>query len=161
MKLPALVLSASLAANVAFFVAFAFQPALAPSALRDFLAKDAGKKTSIASAASTTTSAAATRKTAGAKPSASLWSQFDSTDLPTLIARLRAAGFSPATIKAVINAQIEARHADRINQLFGALVDTPYWKPEPTYSNYPAVFEASGQINRERTKLLRELLGDD
>jgi hypothetical protein len=158
MKRSAVLFAASLAANAAFFVAFSFRPALAPPAVRDFIAHRSVHPT----ASSSSVPSPASRLPSPASPSPSLWSQFDSADLPTLIARLRAAGFSPVTIKAIVSARIEARHAERMNQLLATAAAAPYWKPDHTSSiNNPGFFETYGQINRERTSLLRELLADD
>jgi hypothetical protein len=159
MKLPAVVLTASAATNVACFALLALRPALAPPAFRDFFARLGGGAAPAAAAAPKT---ATPQPEAAAPGRVPRWSGLATDDLPALIARLRGAGFSSAMIRAIVGAQIEARFRDRMNALTGVLADTPFWKPEPTNSNNnPAFFEQLNQIYRERARLLRQLLGDD
>ena len=162
MKLPPLLLAGSLAANAALLALFAFQPALAPPAFRDWFVGDAARAEQRAAEtqaqrerADATARAAAARRT-------TVWATLQSDDLRTLIARLRAAGFSPVVISAIVNARLEAAFSARMNALVGTLGDTPFWKPEPFSSgNNPKFYEAQNQIYRDRAKALREILGDD
>jgi len=86
----------------------------------------------------------------------------ESPDLTTLVARLRAAGFPPAILRSIIDAEIEARFAPRIQELTRELNETPYWKPDPSlYAGNARLFESINQIYRERAQLLRGLLGQD
>ena len=163
MKLSAFLFTASLAANASLLVLFALRPALAPPALRDYFLTDAER----AAAANEETRASHARTAAAAKAaaaqSAGVWSnlQGGTTDLKTLITRLRAAGFSPVVIRAIVNARLEATFSARMSELVGA-VDVPFWKPEPFSSyNNPKFYETQSQIYRDRAKALREVLGDD
>lgn len=160
-----LLLAGSLAANAAMLATFAVRPALAPASIRDFFVSDAARATQIAAEnrAEQTRRAARVRAAAveAERRRARLWSTLDSTDLASLIANLRAAGFSPVVVRAVVSARLEARFASRMSELVGS-VDVPFWKPEPFSSiQNPKFYEAQSQIYRERTRALRDLLGDD
>jgi hypothetical protein len=164
MKSFKILLAGSLVANFALVAVVISKPSLAPSAVRDFFhlhdakadAADAlrASQRAIAEARAATDRAAASR--------ALLWSAIASDDLPTLVARLRAAGFSPAVIRAIVSSQIDQRFRIRMKELVGTFADTPFWKPEPTsgFGN-PKYFETYNQISRERARMLRELLSDD
>lgn len=160
MKPTAFVLVGSLAANAALLGLFAVQPDLAPSALRDWLVSDAKRTAAQANLRAQRDRAAADARAAEAKR-ADLWSAIKTDDVRSLVARLKAAGFSPALVHAIVNARLEATFAARMKALIGPTSDTPFWKPEPfSYSN--AKFqEAQSQIYRDRAKALRELLGED
>ncbi|MCX6953225.1 MAG: hypothetical protein NTV51_13820 [Verrucomicrobia bacterium] len=164
MSLPKVLLAASGAANLACAVALAFRPSLAPPAVRDFLhLHDTTAEARLA--AETRQREAAAAKTSAAQAAARralLWSALDSADLKTLVAHLRAAGFSPIHIRAVVSARIEARFAARRQEIAGTVTDTPYWKPEPLgWNNNARFYEEMNQLFRERAAALRDVLGDD
>ena len=166
MKLAPLLLVGSLLANAAFVTTFALRPALAPPALRDFfLSSSANAEAESAARARAQQVATARTKADTARDLASqalLWSALQSDDLRTLVARLRAAGFPASLVHAMVTAQVDARFNARMKALVRVVEDTPFWKPRPTSSfNNPKIFEAVSQANRERSALLRELLGDD
>ncbi len=161
MKLPALLLVGSLAANAALLGLFALRPALAPPAFRAYFVSDQQRAANLAAenkAARARTAALA--KTAAAKK-AGVWSGLQTDDLKSLIARLRAAGFSPVVIRAIVNARLESTFSARMNELVGS-IDVPFWKPDGLSSyNNPKFYETQSQIYRDRAKALREILGDD
>jgi hypothetical protein len=158
MKLPALLVVGSLAANAVLFAALALKPALAPPEYQSFF-----QQLGVARREATALPVPRGVKPVQAKADrAKYWSRLASDDLATLITNLRAAGFSPLMIRAIIGAQIEARFRDRMNALVGTVADAPYWKPEPTSSlNNPKFFEELNQIYRDRSRMLRQLLGDE
>ncbi|MBL9186053.1 MAG: hypothetical protein JNK23_01105 [Opitutaceae bacterium] len=162
MKLPALVLVGSLAANAALLALFAYQPALAPPAVRDWFVSDADQAAQRADALRLQRERADADLRAEADKRAGVWSTLQAEDLRTLIARLKAAGFSPVLVRAIVNARLEATFSARMQELIGTVGDAPFWKPEPfsSYSN-AKFYETQSQIYRDRTKALRELLGDD
>src|SRR6059058_5204826 len=100
MKPPVLLLSASLLVNAALFAAFVVKPGLAPSAVRKLFQSRAAQQAdqdALVVSAKRESEAEARRTAAQASTVRSrLWSSLDSNDLPTLVAHLRAAGFSPA-----------------------------------------------------------------
>jgi hypothetical protein len=161
MKLPSfpvMLLAASVVANVAALAAFAIRPAWAPAPLRPLFDRGiAGDDKTTARPGAT---AASTARRAA--PAPALWSALRSEDLPTLIARLRAAGFPASVIRAIVGAEIQKRFAERMNALVRTVQDTPYWQPLPTSSfNNPKFFEERQQVYRDRARMLRELLGPD
>jgi hypothetical protein len=164
MKLFKILLAGSLVANLALIAAVASKPSLVPSAVRDFFhLHDAKAEAAAAQRASQRAAAEARAATDRAVASrALLWSALASDDLPTLVAHLRAAGFSSAVIRAIVSSQIDQRFHARIKELLGTVADTPFWKSEPTMGfGTPKFFETYNQISRERAKMMRELLGDD
>ncbi len=166
MKLPLLLLIGSVLANAAVVTTFALRPTLAPPALRDlFLSSSAEAEAESAARAQAQQAAAARARAGTARGLASqalLWSALQSDDLPTLVARLRAAGFPASLVRAIVTAQVNARFNARMKALAREVEGTSFWKPNPTNSfNNPKFFEELNQANRERSKLLRELLGDD
>ncbi len=159
MKLPAVLLAGSLAVNVALVVVCAFQPAIAPPLFRDAFASSSAPPSSVASADASTKTVAVPH---AAAPLGRVWESVRSDDLRAFVANLRSAGFSPAMIRAMVGAQIDIRFRDRMKDLVGTVKDTPFWKPDAMSSmNSPKFFEAYNQIYRDRSKMLREVLGDD
>lgn len=159
MKLPVLLLAGSLAANVALVVVLARKPDLAPPVLRGWL----GGSGDAARASGSTHASPRPRPVATkAAGNAGYWASLSTPDLPGLITRLRAAGFPPELIRAVVSAQLEMQFRERVNAIVGAVAETPFWKPEPTSSLYnPKFQEQISQIYRERSRLQRQLLGDE
>lgn len=161
MKPLPLLLTVSLAANAALAATFALRPALAPPAIRDWFVSDKERAATLAiEAAAAQTKAAAEAKAAAARK-AGVWESLQDGDIKTFIARLRAAGFSPAVIRAIVDARLEKTFASRMAEL-ASNTDKPYWKPESLglYNN-PKLNEARSQIYRDRARMLRELLGDE
>jgi len=158
----ALVLATSVAANVALLGLFATKPALAPPAVRsffDFSPTSTGPADRTA-APRQGDRAAAVRPVSNEAPS--LWQTLHSPDLTRLVAQLRAAGFPNSIVRSIIDAEIAARFAPQIKELTREMHETPYWKPDPSlYSGSTQRFEAISKILRERTQLLRSLLGQD
>lgn len=156
MKLRLLLLAGSATINLAFAAAFILRPSLAPAGVRHvFHLGERGPQTGPSPDATP-------RKAAAAAPSAPLWSAFATDDLGTLVARLRSAGFPPIVVRAIVDAEIERRFSARMKALTRGLEDTPYWKPDPSYfTGNSKLFEEVSQIYRERSRLLRDLLGKD
>jgi len=166
MKLAPFLLIGSVLANAAVVTTFALRPALAPPAIRDFFLSPSAKAEAESAARAQAQQAAAARARAdaahGLASQALLWSALQSDDLPTLIARLRAAGFPASLVRAIVTAQVHAQFSARMRALAREVEGTPFWKPRPTNSfSNPKYFEEMSQANRDRSKLLRELLGDD
>lgn len=160
MKPAVLVLCTSLAANAALLGVFAARPSLAPPAVRSFF--EFGGAASFTADASSALKTAATPTPKGASGAGPWWQALENPDLTTLVARLRAAGFPPSVLRAIIDAEIEARFAPRIQELARQLHETPYWKPDPSlFTGNSRLFESINQIYRERSQVLRGLLGHD
>lgn len=151
-----LLIAVSLAANLALAV-FAFQPSLAPPAFRDFFRRGSGPAEGAArpSSPSGTKTAA---KVATTPPK--LWATLQSDDLPGLVDRLRAAGFPIWAIRAVIQAQVDARYLARLRELTQPDPDAPFWKSTPSMGMDPKRMAEYLRLSSERSKLLRDLLGN-
>jgi hypothetical protein len=166
MKPATTLLALSLVANAALAAVFAFKPALAPPAVRDWFTRGPAEETAVEAGAATSSSSATAHAASPAAAAADripdkFWSTLDSDDLPTLIAHLRAAGLPPHLIRAVVNAKIEKLMRPRAEALAASLSNTPFWKPDPRSSiNNPGFFEQYNQLYRDRSRLLRQVLGD-
>lgn len=161
MKLSTLLLVGSLAANAALLGLFAVRPALAPPAFRDFFVSDTQRAADVAAEKKAAQARSASLAKAAAAKRAGVWSSLQTDDLKSLIARLRAAGFSPVVIRAIVSARLESTFSARMNELVGS-IDVPFWKPDAINSyNNPKFYETQSQIYRDRAKALREILGDD
>lgn len=157
-----LVLATSVVANAALLGLFAAKPTLAPPAVRGFFDfRSASTNQADRSAASRMDDRLASTRSVS-KEAPSLWQSLHSPDLTRLVAQMRAAGFPASIVRSIINAEIAARFAPQIKELTREMHETPYWKPDPSlYSGSTQRFEAIGKIVRERTQLLRSLLGQD
>ena len=91
-----------------------------------------------------------------------IWSLLrTSDDLPTLILRLRAAGFPTSVVRSIVAAEIGERFAARRKELTAAQSKTPYWK-NPGFSPFdPKVMTALRALTHEQSDLLKQLLGPD
>ena len=89
-----------------------------------------------------------------------LWPTLVTPDLPALLARLRAAGFPPSIIRAVVTAQVEEEFVARREKINGPKRNLPPWKVALDETN-PARRVANGALDREQASRLRALLGAD
>lgn len=163
MKTSTLVLTASVVVNAGCFALLLIKPRLAPPAVRDFLPAVFHPEAGPVSATGQKSPVPFAPVAAAATPErVPRWSSFAAGDLSTLVANLRAAGFSPMIIRAIVSAQIESRFRDRMNALIGTVGETPFWKPDPmgTLSS-SKLYAEYNQIYRERAALMRQLLGSD
>jgi hypothetical protein len=144
MKISTLVLSVSLAANLALVAVFV-------AGTTDNPASASGPR-NVQSAAP----APAAADTAPA--SADVWAELRSDDLHTEIDRLRREGFPPATMRAIIAAQVRAGFAARRKALEAAQGDLPFWKNATPDPNTQAALRALG---KEEQKVIKDLLGPD
>ena len=139
-KLFPFLLAVSLAVNAGLALAYLVGPT-------------AGKPTAPAVAAP-----AAPAKPISPKIDASVWPGLQTADLPDLVARLRAAGFPPSSIRAMLVAQIDESFAARRKALTGDTDNLPFWKiSQPD----PKTELALRRLSREEQKTLRALLGSD
>lgn len=166
MKLPLLLLAASFAGNALLVALFFNRPALAPPAFRDFFTTAADRAAQAADASHAIHARVAARTQAAAARAAAeraqIWAALATDDLPALVARLRAAGFSAVVIRGIVNARLDAWFRTRMKELAGDPGAAPFWKPDgPGLFGNARLFEAQSQVYRERATRLRELLGDD
>jgi len=175
MKLPVLVLGASAALNAGLLAAFFAKPSLAPPSVRSFFdhaARSDDRTSATPPRASTAPAEANAQPSAGRSAAAiasgkfsaaELWATLHSDDLTTLAARLRAAGFPASAIRAIVDAEIQKRFADRYAALRRMVDDVPYWRADPFRSMglNTKFYETYSQLSRERMRLVREVLGKD
>jgi hypothetical protein len=88
------------------------------------------------------------------------WSRQTPGDLPTLIARLRAAGFPEATIRAVVSGVLGMEYGARVREMTAGEPDAPHWQDARARRD-PKVAEEIRKLGREHARILRELLGDE
>lgn len=111
-------------------------------------------------AADAASSSAAVSPSTTSTPS-SRWSALHTDDLPGLIIRLQAAGFPPFIIRAIVIAEVDARAEQRLHALHGTDEMRPFWKSDPSpFGHDPKQSAEHSRIYRERSRLLRELLGE-
>jgi hypothetical protein len=165
MKLPAIVFAGSLIANVALIAAFAVKPSLAPVAVRGlFESHEAHEQRLAADQRRADQIATRERRAAAAADAANqakLWSSLASDDLRALVQRLRAAGFPPSIVRSIVSTEINRRFAGRLKALTAEADQTPYWKPSPMGMADQKLMAERSQLIRERTRLTRDVLGDD
>jgi hypothetical protein len=106
--------------------------------------------------------AAAQNKAGTSSSPVQIWSLLrTSDDLPTLIARLRAAGFPPSVVRSVVAAEIGEQFAARRKELTSQQTVAPYWKNQ-FFSFYdPKATAALRVLSRKESDLLKQLLGPD
>lgn len=154
MKFLPLFLLGSLAVNAAFvtlyFVRFpsgTSAPAAATSATNKTAAKTAPSPSAEISAAETAALA-------------QVRTHLQNGDLATLVARLRAAGFSASMIRTIVAAQVNEQFTARRKELLGAQEDRPFWKGQQNLFD-PKVQAGLRALGKEQSDLLKSLLGAD
>ena len=150
MKLPALLLVGSLAANAALVFILCRRgdptPHPAPTTVPPAL-----------------TSALSAPDSASALPhgvTPRTWANLDTPDLRQLVTRLRACGFAPHVIRALVEARIETEFARRLRELEARLPARAFWQPDPQpyLADEPRRLEAYRPLVNERKRLLQTLL---
>lgn len=100
--------------------------------------------------------------TTAPKIDAEVWSSLsgsgNGSDLKGLITQLRAAGFPPELIRAIVAAQISELFSARRKALQSSVDNLPFWKNQPPD---PKTQLARRQLDREEQKMLRDTLGSD
>jgi hypothetical protein len=160
MKLPAVLFAGSLIGNAALFATLAFKPALAPPAWRGFF-ETVGVRAPEPAAKVQPAAPHPAAKPGGDR--AETWARLNSGDLRTLVANLRAAGFTTDVIKAIVGSQIDRQFRDRMKQLVGTMTDVPFWKPDPMSSagGSAQFINSLNQISRERSRAMRDVMNSD
>lgn len=145
-------LIASLLLNATLLALLVARPALDPAPVRDFIIAHFGaQRAPVAPVLAV--------KVKAAPPS--LWSQLQTDDLSTLVARLRQAGFPPGVIRRLVATSLEARYEARYRELTEGDPNTPFWKKKgSSFALLDKRFEQLQQLWRERSSLERELLKD-
>jgi len=93
--------------------------------------------------------------------SAKTWSALQTGgDLKALVERLRAAGFPPEVIRAIVSAQLRERYATQRKALFDNMPETPFWQ-RGSFSFDPKMLTAIRDLYREQSNEVKALLGPD
>ncbi|MEO6995160.1 MAG: hypothetical protein ABI273_16260 [Lacunisphaera sp.] len=90
-----------------------------------------------------------------------LWASIESGDAQTMADRLRAAGFPPSLIRALISARIAEQFSARRKALLAQMEDKPFWKSGSGYFADPKTMAALRDLSREQSNLLKQVLGPD
>jgi hypothetical protein len=152
MKLPVALVAASLAANAALLGLLYARPMLAPPSVRSWITRSAGSGDVHLSRPAARPAATANKR----------WASLVTDDLPTLIERLRAAGFPASIVREIVRADIASRYDAKMRAIFDPDPNLPYWKQSTGISiNDTKRMEQYTTLQRERTKLLREALAGD
>jgi hypothetical protein len=130
---------------------------VANATLLGFLAYGVNRDADSAPAAETA-APGAQPATAPAAESTADWTELRSDDLAAETKRLRAEGFPPSLVRAIIAAQVRERFATRRKPIEAALADRPYWlQSEPD----PKLQAEMRALAKEERAALKELLGND
>jgi hypothetical protein len=154
MKISALLLFASLTANAALFAVFAFKSSSASSATAKYAV--ATKAEANGSSATKTS-----ESVGAANLPATTWSTLQNSDLATLVARLRAAGFPSYVIRRIVSDQLGQEFAKRYADLMKQLFDRPFWKNANGVSFDPKIMTAMRAASKEYSDTLKSLVGED
>ncbi len=147
-------LALSLAANAAFLVTYLVRPGPSVSATRPAPADGAASTVSPAAAAAKLTApelAALTRSR----------ELLDGRDLPLLVARLRAAGFSPAQLRAIVSGLVTQQSTARRAEIIQKLGPAPYWSTQLRTAYDRKLMAEFAALNREQDTLVKQVLGPD
>lgn len=143
MKISTLILAASLAANaVVLGLIVAGSPDQAGLTASDSHPGTAGKKVAASSGP--------------VQPGPEAWAGLQAGDLAEQRDRLRAAGFPPEIVRAILAAQVGESFAARRRAIEGAEGELPFWK-NPVRD--PKMQAALRDLYREQEKVMKDLLG--
>jgi hypothetical protein len=157
MKLPSLLLIGSLAVNAAVLALYFSKSSAAGDA-----AATGAAPTASARGGATGTGPSPAATTAAAHDSLKqAWAELQTGDLTTLVARLKAAGFSPSMIRSIVAAQVNEQFSARRKELLGQRDEQPFWKSQRNGFLDPKAMAALRELGKEQTALMKSLLGAD
>lgn len=87
-----------------------------------------------------------------------VWADLETPEVRQLADRLRASGFPPEVVRAIIGAQISEQFAQRRKAMDPDANNRPFWKNRETDAAY---MTAQRQYSRDYQQALRDALGDD
>lgn len=164
MKLPVALLVASLAVNAAVLTLYFKQASGAPSAgsrAAAALAEKSAGPTASGASVPAAASDAASDTAAQTAQLAKSWAELQGGDLNTLVARLKAAGFSTSMIRAIVFAQVNEQFAARRKELVGNQTEQPFWKNQRSGMMDPKIMTALRDLGKEQMALMKTLLGPE
>jgi hypothetical protein len=150
--LPAL--AVSLAANAALLALLLLRPPSSPSA-----PAGASAPTSATGAAPATRSADSALSPADLASLTRSRELLATDDLPALVARLRAAGFPPRIVRAIVTARVVEMFGAKRNAVIAQQEVVPYWRNAQGLPDDPKAVAEVARLFREQAALLKELLG--
>jgi hypothetical protein len=154
MKIISFLLLGSLAANAALFGIY-----LKSSAKPTVAAASAGTSVATEKAPAPASSPGSTVATDSRM--SGIWAELQTDDLPTLVARLRAAGFPPYVVRAVITGRLEKQFAQRAREIMKEPADRPFWKENSMGLFDAKTLTAMRALGKEFTETAKALLGPD
>ncbi|HEY0946480.1 MAG TPA: hypothetical protein VGD81_14480 [Opitutaceae bacterium] len=155
MKLLALLLVGSLAANAVLVGALVVRP---PRPTSDNSALSAETN----SARDQGGAAAATADSGPPVPRRQIWVALNADDLETYVGNLRAAGFPERTVRALANLALSERNTERRKALEGATEPRPYWREQSSWTSHdPKTQAALRELWREQRETLKRLFGSE
>lgn len=111
--------------------------------------------------AAVATTAPAAPANATASTASATWEKLNAGGMANLANKLRAAGFEPRLVHAIVDALVTEKFALRRYALEFGDVDTPYWRLAPVFLNQAARNRALTELAAEQDSEMRALLGDD
>jgi len=160
MKLPVALLVASLAVNAAVLTLYLKPSSGAPLA-GSTAAAALAEKSAGPTASGASVPAAASDAAIQTAQLAKSWAELQTGDLNTLVARLKAAGFSTSMIRAIVFAQVNEQFAARRKELVGNQTEQPFWKNQRSAMMDPKIMTALRDLGKEQMALMKSLLGPD
>ncbi len=155
MKVSVALLLASLAVNAAVITLYVKRSPGSATAARSAALPAAAATPSLAG----TSGESATLTAAPSAQLAKGWAELQSGDLNTLPERLRAAGFSPSMVRAIVAAQVYEQFAARRKEIIGQQPEQPFWQTSRNAFMDPKTTAALRDLNKEQTALMKSLLG--
>ena len=92
---------------------------------------------------------------------AQTWQRLQSGDLKSLIAQLRAAGFSESMIRSIVASQVYDQFIARRKALIAQQEDNPYWTPKQRFALDPKTLSDLRDLTRQQNNQIKSLLGPD
>jgi hypothetical protein len=162
MKISRVLCIISLAANAALLLALRSTPSLQAPLVSDFVLQHADARASDSSIqgvpGQTESVDAGHGKRAG---KGSLWKELQSDNPSVFIARLRAAGFPPRVVYAIVSSVVNERFLSQREDLMRDVPAAAFWKPPVNAFNDAEKMAALNKLNCERDDLMKLLLGAD
>lgn len=153
MKVSSLILVASLAANTALLAAYALVSRPSITADRPLVVSAETKAISVKGTIGSTANGA--QATAQPRAAQNLWSRLYTDDLDQLAACLRAAGFPPKAVRAVILDSCFQKYEAARSSIMGRREDVPYWKVAPYLPEDPKQQAKLADLATEEFRLYR------
>ncbi|HVS53927.1 MAG TPA: hypothetical protein VHD62_16345 [Opitutaceae bacterium] len=163
MKTSSLVLAGSLVVNVALavFLVVRSPDSSVPAANADGTASAGAAVSSAPGAPGSAAAKKTAAKSAASDTARPLWDRLRSDDLPTLVARLREAGFPPIVIRRIVTTLITEKFDARRLELEKGYLEAPFWTNATGPYNDPKIGPELRQLQRQQMQLAQQALGEN